>query len=179
MRLKSLFVALFVLALASACGGDDNGGPNIDGGGGGGPDGGGGGTPDGGGGGGPDADTNAPATGLGQVCGQAAGQCPAGAMTCADLDNPQDQSGFCTLTCGTGPFVSDPQMAMAPEGGNAICEGAYSAPDGTPACVLYSNNMAMTEATWYCGVLCGTNGGMEFGECPGGLSCLPNNLCDD
>jgi hypothetical protein len=174
MRLKSLFIAMFVVALATACGGDDDGG-NPDSGGGT-PDGGGGGTSDAGGGGGPDADINAPATGLGQVC-NAQAACPAGADVCADLDSPQDQSGFCTLSCGTGPVVTDPANAMAPEGGDAICEGAYTAVDGTPACVLYSNGE--TEATWYCGVLCGMNGGNDFGECPGGLSCLPNNLCDD
>lgn len=127
----------------------------------------------------PDAGGGMPVMGLGQVCTTGA-PCPAtGATVCADLDQPADMGGFCTLSCGTGPLVTDPTMATPPAGGDAMCAAQYEGTSGTPMCVLYSNNMAMNMATWYCGVLCGMAGGMDFGMCPGGLTCTAQNLCDD
>jgi hypothetical protein len=168
MRITSIlitFIAAIAFTACSSGGGDDGGGGDIDANTGGDID-----AAES-----PDAPGGNTATGLGQVC-NAGAPCPTEAALCAELDDPAN-GGFCTLSCGMTPDPGAGTDPTPPAGGDATCQGAYNGASGTPACVIYGAAQA-GQIPWYCGVLCGTSGTMNFGECPNGLTCNAN-LCDD
>lgn len=111
----------------------------------------------------PETDAPPAASGLGQTC-SATAACPStGATVCITL-NKGDTMGFCTLTCGTSNDSS-----TAPSGGDAICDAEHSG-SATPACVFRDTTMT-APIDWYCGVLCGVVGTMDYGTCPSGQVC--------
>jgi hypothetical protein len=117
------------------------------------------------------------ATGLGQVCNQQA-TCPAEASLCAELDNPTNNGGFCTMSCGMTAEPAPGTDPTPPAGGNEMCAAAYNGSSGTPGCILYTAPQA-GQITWYCAIGCGNAGGTELGTCPNDLLCNAQNFCDD
>lgn len=111
-------------------------------------------------------------TKLGKLC-MADTDCPPEAPTCVTYNGVDGQ---CTLECGTSTAAD-----MPPQGGNTTCAAQYDGTSGTPFCV---GNDAMGTppvcpdgtCTWVCGVVCGEFQGMQFGDCPNGLTCA-SNVC--
>jgi hypothetical protein len=140
----------------------------------------------------PDA-PNAALNGFGQQCNPQTTPttCPASAMTCDALAQGAT-NGWCTPGCGQSTWVAPPGQPTAPTGGDAMCGTALTAAggtkgtDGTPACVIFSQDATdKTKADWTCGLLCGnytdpkTGQMVNFGGCPGGLTCnTTDNLCE-
>lgn len=115
---------------------------------------------------------------LGVVCTVAnPTECGTDAPACVFFENGAT-TGFCSKDCGTVPDTGDNPPTSAPTGGDAICQQDYSN-EGTPACVLFDGMMidGSGEVPFSCGILCGMAGGMNFGNCPTGLTCGGNNLC--
>lgn len=146
----------------------------------------------------PDAPTNTPdaapagLAGFGQACNPQTtpSTCPASATTCDALTSTAT-NGWCTPSCGQTAWVAAPGQPTAPANGDTACgtaltsAGGATPADGTPACVIYSQDQTdMTKADWTCGLLCGTytpQGGtpQNFGGCPSGLTCnTTDNLCE-
>jgi hypothetical protein len=118
----------------------------------------------------PDAAPDNESSGLGQVCTPQMA-CPAGAPECAAFEKNATQ-GMCTLSCGTGEPASGGGMPTPPATGDATCAAGYTG-TGTPACVVYGEEVD-GMVPWSCGVLCGTSGTTNLGECPTGLTCTSN-----
>jgi hypothetical protein len=155
MRTQTSIVLFAAFLLAAACGGDSDtttGGdpqaPEVDGG----------------------DDTATPdamvaeAGQVGASCDSTAGvMCPVDVPACVSLDmDGADQ--FCTKPCGTSADAMTP-----PAEGDAACAEGYVGA-ATPACVL-GQEAGPGMVNWYCGLGCGTAGGMSFGDCPANLVC--------
>jgi hypothetical protein len=145
-----------VIAVASACGGDDDG------------DGDGGSTVDGGSGGEADAAVNQ--SGLGNECGP---ELECGAETPRCLTREGAAAGFCSMECATTPEPPDgEQPPLPPMENQVLCREGYSGP-GTPLCAAPLPEGG--ELTWLCILACGDTPMFDFGECPGHLVCVQDS----
>ncbi len=106
------------------------------------------------------------ASGLGASCtGSGSGNaslCGSADPVCVTLNG---SNYFCTELCGSGAG-----SGSAPSGGDAICMMQQTT--GTAACALHGQGSGTVP--WACGILCGTSGSANFGNCPTNLTCVSN-----
>lgn len=143
-----------VMAIAPACGGDDDGGDDgvdIDGGGG-------------------QADAAVASAGLGVACGPDV-ECAADTPRC--LTRSGASEGFCSKECATAPAPpGGEEPPLPPMENQVMCRDGYSGP-GTPFCAAPLPEDG--SITWLCILACGDTPMFDFGECPGNLVCVQDD----
>jgi hypothetical protein len=108
-------------------------------------------------------------TGLGEACDGEADPttCTNPTPICAYTDLPAD--GQCTLICA----MTAEAATMAPTESHAMCEAAYSGPEGsgTPFCgATFAPSGGMKP--WGCVILCGQLQGNPLGDCIAPMTCV-------